>query len=86
MTFPSKDFTFLKVKISGAYMKMKTKGGKSVTTKRDETAIEAAAREARNAYLREWRAKNPDRVRQHLKNYWLKKAEKAKENKPASSE
>ena len=47
--------------------------------KRDETAIEAAAREAKNAYLREWRAKNPDRVKQHLKNYWLKKAEQEKE-------
>jgi 5S rRNA maturation endonuclease (ribonuclease M5) len=55
------------VKYSGDYMKMKMKGGMMVEGKRDETAIEAAAREAKNAYLREWRAKNPDKVKKHLK-------------------
>ena len=34
------------------------------------------AAEARNAYAREWRAKNPDKVRKNNANYWLRKAEK----------
>ena len=72
------NFTFLNVQFSPESMKMKMKGGKTVTAKREETAIEAAAREARNAYLGEWRAKNPDKVKQHLKNYWLKKAVQGK--------
>ena len=35
------------------------------------------AAEARNAYAREWRAKNPDKVRKNNANYWLRKAGKA---------
>lgn len=35
-----------------------------------------AAREARNAYLREWRRKNPQRVRELRERYWLRKARK----------
>ena len=27
-------------------------------------------------YLKEWRARNKDRVKQHNKNYWVKKAQK----------
>lgn len=38
-----------------------------------------AAREARNAYLREWRRKNPQRVRELRERYWLRKARKQKE-------
>ena len=34
------------------------------------------AAEARNAYAREWRAKNPDKVRKNNTNYWLRKASK----------
>ena len=34
-----------------------------------------AAREARNAYQRAWRAKNPDRVRDINNRYWEKKAQ-----------
>ena len=34
------------------------------------------AAEARNAYAREWRAKNPDKVRKNNANYWLRKAGK----------
>ena len=33
------------------------------------------AREARNAYQRAWRAKNPDRVREINNRYWEKKAQ-----------
>ena len=34
------------------------------------------AAEARNAYAREWRAKNPDKVKKNNANYWLRKAGK----------
>ena len=34
------------------------------------------AAEARNAYAREWRAKNPDKVRKNNANYWLCRASK----------
>ena len=27
-------------------------------------------------YLREWRKKNPEKVREHQQNYWVRKAEK----------
>ena len=33
-----------------------------------------AARLARNRYMREWRAKNPDKVRATKERYWEKKA------------
>lgn len=34
-----------------------------------------AAKEQRNAYLREWRKKNPDKARAISARYWAKKAE-----------
>ena len=34
------------------------------------------AAEARNAYAREWRAKNSDKVKKNNANYWLRKAGK----------
>jgi len=52
------------------------------------------ARKARNAYMqnwrnenkeynkkyaKEWRQANPDKVRQHIENYWNRKAEKSEE-------
>ena len=33
-------------------------------------------RAARNAYARQWRAKNPEKVRANNANYWLRKAQK----------
>lgn len=36
-----------------------------------------AAAEARNAYAREWRKKNPDKVRANNKAYWARKAAQA---------
>ena len=33
-----------------------------------------AAREAQRAYYREWRKKNPDKVREKNRRYWEKKA------------
>ncbi len=40
-------------------------------------AQQEAARQARNAYAREWRARNPDKVRQYNSTYWARKAAKA---------
>ena len=39
--------------------------------------MENAAAEARRAYLREWRAKNTDRIRDYNARYWAKRAERA---------
>ena len=36
-----------------------------------------AAREARNAYMREWYRKNKDKARAHTLKYWEKKAMQA---------
>lgn len=35
-----------------------------------------AARNARNAYARQWRAKNKDRVRENNLRYWARRAER----------
>lgn len=35
------------------------------------------AAEARNAYAREWRAKNKEKVRANNRRYWERKAERA---------
>ena len=37
--------------------------------------MDEAAREARNAYYREWRKKNPEKVRAANEKYWIRKAE-----------
>lgn len=39
-------------------------------------ARENQAREARNAYAREWRARNPEKVKQYNTAYWARKAER----------
>ena len=33
------------------------------------------AKALKNAYARDWRRKNPDRVRKHMQTYWERKAE-----------
>ena len=38
-----------------------------------------AAREARNAYKREWAKKNPDKVKAANRKYWEKKDQEAQE-------
>lgn len=40
-----------------------------------------AIREAQREYFREWRKKNKDKVRQHNRNYWEKKARQRLEAK-----
>ena len=54
----------------------------------EEKTLEQLAREARNKYFRDLRNKNPERTKQTLERYWIKKAlalqaeqnEKEKEN------
>lgn len=41
--------------------------------------IEKSAIEMRRAYQREWRRKNPDKVKANTMRYWAKKAAEAKE-------
>lgn len=38
------------------------------------TAEERTIIEARRAYQRKWRAENKDKVKEHNRRYWLKKA------------
>lgn len=38
------------------------------------------AKKARSQYYREWRAKNPEKVKRSQERYWARKAEKMKEN------
>lgn len=45
-----------------------------------EKEIQEMAREERNRYAREWRAKNKDRVRETNQRYWLKRAMKMLES------
>lgn len=41
--------------------------------------ISKEAREARNAYYREWRKKNPEKLKQYQEKYWMKKAQEMQE-------
>lgn len=50
--------------------------------KADHKAMDAA-KQARNAYAREWRARNPDKVRKYNMNYWERKAAKQTETRVA---
>ncbi|ANU54644.1 phosphatase [Acutalibacter muris] len=53
------------------------KGGISIA---ETKTIQELAREAQREYQRQWRRKNPDKVREMNRRYWEKKAwEKAKE-------
>ena len=49
--------------------------------------IEERAKEMRRQYLKEWRAKNPQKMRQYNENYWRRKvlAMQEKERKEESS-
>lgn len=39
-----------------------------------------AAKAARKAYLTSWRRRNPDRVKEHQRRYWEKKAREARKD------
>lgn len=43
------------------------------------------ANDARNAYAREWRKKNPEKVRQAQEKYWRKKAKEMQAEAEAES-
>ena len=40
--------------------------------------MDSKAREIKNAYMREWRAKNKDKVKAHQEKYWSNKVLKEK--------
>lgn len=46
---------------------------------RKNKGISAEAKQARNAYLREWRHKNPEKVKDAQTRYWEKLAQRQKE-------
>lgn len=41
-----------------------------------ESHMDEKAREARREYLREWRKRNPDKVRENNRRYWERRAAK----------
>ena len=42
------------------------------------------ARQERNRYAREWRAKNKEKARAITENYWMRRAEKIRKEREAS--
>lgn len=40
-----------------------------------------AVREAKRQYMREWRKKNPERVKENNRRYWERKAKQMQENR-----
>lgn len=44
--------------------------------------LTAEARAAKNEYMKQWRAKNKDRVRAINRRYWERRAAKREEEKP----
>ena len=55
-------------------MNLRTIDRKVMERNNQTQAAREAARQARNAYARAWRAKNPDKVRQYNADYWARKA------------
>lgn len=47
--------------------------------------MDEKAREAQREYLREWRKRNPDRVREANRKYWQKRAAKLAAEKEADN-
>ena len=41
--------------------------------------LESAVRKAKRDYMREWRAKNPEKSKQNNRNFWIRKALQGKE-------
>ena len=66
----------------------KKKGGDRLKLRSLDFRVKQAenqAREARNAYAREWRARNRDKVKKYNETYWQKKAA-AQNGKTAATE
>lgn len=51
------------------------------TTNANTISLEEQARQLKLAYDREWRKKNPDKVRRYNQNRWLKKAQQLIESR-----
>ena len=41
--------------------------------------LSRAAAEARRAYLRQWRQENPEKIKEHQRRFWERKAKEHKE-------
>lgn len=48
-------------------------------------AMTEQARQKRNAYIRDWRAKNKDKVKAYNEAYWLHKTEQESKNEKMES-
>lgn len=46
------------------------------------TELSNLAKEAQRAYLREWRRKNPEKVRESNRRYWERKAAQLEQEQP----
>jgi len=44
-----------------------------------KSQLDEQARKTRAEYYRQWRAKNPDKVREKNRRYWLRRAQKLRE-------
>ena len=55
---------------------------KSQDRKEANMELTAEARAAKNEYMRQWRAKNKDRVRAINQRYWERRVTKREEGKP----
>lgn len=49
-----------------------------------EKSLQELAREAQREYHREWRRKNPDKIREKNARYWRRRAEKMAAGKEAT--
>lgn len=54
---------------------------KEAMNKKRHAEMTEEQREKRRQYLREWRAKNPDKVRRHQEDYLLRQYEKMQQRK-----
>lgn len=50
-----------------------------------EKQIRRAIADERNAYMREWRRKNPDKVKEANSRYWKRRVEKKQEAEDGTS-
>lgn len=48
--------------------------------------MDEKAKAAQRAYMKEWRKKNPDKVRESNRRYWMRRAQKMAEQKTEKSQ
>lgn len=66
--------------------KLKRNEGFSMSIELCTKYIDELAREERLAYFKKWRANNKDKVREHNKKYWLKRAIAKKQESEGKNE